>query len=305
VHRRKYPDIERPFKVPLVPLLPVLGIIANAYLITQLFHHVIPLILAIGSLALGFLGFLVWKGAQPEAAAIPGEPSKLAVETHLPNGAEKKKRILVPVANPSTLPILIKLASNLAIKNDAALVILRVLTVPKLMPLDYKFKEIKKEQHILNLAHQEAQKYDVPVSSVLRIGHNTAKAILETAREKHCNLLLLGWKGYSSSTDKILGRTTDLVVTHAKHDIMLVKLNPKLEIKNILFPTAGGDHSRAAEMYAEALAEMFDGNLTLCHVASSKKKSKTENTKYAWSIIWVIAKEPVRGWRQRRVIMRT
>lgn len=270
IHRRKFPDIVRPFKVPLVPLLPILGILANAYLITQLFYHILPFSLAIGSLILGFLGFLAWKGAQPEASAIPGVPSKLAVETYLPDGSEKKKRILVPVANPATLPVLIKLASNLAKNHDAALIILRVLTVPKIMPLDYQFDEIKKEQVILDMAHEEARKYGVPTSSVLRIGHNTAKAILETAHEKHCNLLLLGWKGFSSSADKILGRTTDAVVTHAKHDIMLVKLNQNVEIKNILLPTAGGEHARAAEQYAAAIAEMFDGDLTLCRVMESK-----------------------------------
>jgi amino acid transporter len=77
IHRRKYPDIERPFKVPLVPLLPALGIIANFYLLTQIVHHMGPLMLAIGCLLLGFAGFIAWKGAQAEAEAIPGISSKV------------------------------------------------------------------------------------------------------------------------------------------------------------------------------------------------------------------------------------
>ena len=35
VHRRKYPNIERPFRVPLVPLVPILGILSNLYLLIQ------------------------------------------------------------------------------------------------------------------------------------------------------------------------------------------------------------------------------------------------------------------------------
>ena len=42
VHRKKFPDIERPFRVPLVPLIPILGILANFYLIFQMFGDTLP-----------------------------------------------------------------------------------------------------------------------------------------------------------------------------------------------------------------------------------------------------------------------
>jgi amino acid transporter len=45
LHRRKYPDIERPFRVPLVPLLPALGILANLYLLAQILHHPVKALL--------------------------------------------------------------------------------------------------------------------------------------------------------------------------------------------------------------------------------------------------------------------
>ena len=43
---------------------------------------------------------------------------------------------------------------------------------------------IEREEHILELAHNIAQKYKVPISTLLRIGHNTERAILETSRER-------------------------------------------------------------------------------------------------------------------------
>jgi len=60
-HRRKYPDIERPFRVPLVPLLPLMAIVTNLYLLSQILHHHFPVIAAVVCLLLGELLFLGWK----------------------------------------------------------------------------------------------------------------------------------------------------------------------------------------------------------------------------------------------------
>jgi amino acid transporter len=272
LHRKKYPDIKRPFKVPLVPLLPIIGIIANGYLLSQMIHHILPVGLALGAIALGFIGFLSWKGAQAGADAVPGVPSKLAFETHPADENEKPQRILVPVANPHSLPKLIQLASQLAKEKNAVLILLRVMTVPPLMPIDYDFEQTAEEEAFLRMAQKEASQYKVSVSSVLRIGYDTAKAILETAKEKHCQLIVLGWKGYSSTTDKILGRTMDQVVTYAKRDIMLIKLSQKHETFNrILLPTAGGPHAKAAENYAALLTKAMNGKLTICRVVPGHK----------------------------------
>jgi amino acid transporter len=88
MHRRKFPNIERPFRVPLVPLLPLLGILSNLYLLVQstwelwtlggffggiIDEHeqtgIFPVVLAAGTLAVGFVGFILIKGVKHEETA--------------------------------------------------------------------------------------------------------------------------------------------------------------------------------------------------------------------------------------------
>ena len=59
-HRRRFPTLERPFRVPLVPLLPALGILANLYLIViQVGAHPIPFSAGLATLAIGWALYLV------------------------------------------------------------------------------------------------------------------------------------------------------------------------------------------------------------------------------------------------------
>jgi nucleotide-binding universal stress UspA family protein len=50
---------------------------------------------------------------------------------------------------------------------------------------------------------------------------------------------------------------------------MFVKMVGTQLPKNILLPSAGGEHAQCAEQYAAALARDFNGTLTVCQVARS------------------------------------
>lgn len=271
LHRRKYPRIRRPFRVPLVPLLPILAMIANAYLLFQIIRHPLPLILAMSCLALGMIGFLSWKGAQPEEEALPGEASKILMETFSPPKNDKRPHIMVPIANPDTMPELIKIAATIAQQQGGILILLRVVTVPEQIPLSLQSNLIEREKPILDLGQKEAEKYGVEANALLKVSYNTSRAILETARERSCSLIVLGWKGYSSNRDKILGQVVDTVVTYARCDIMLIKRVPGPIFDNVLLPTAGGEHARTAEAYAAMLVKAAEGKLTLCRVEEPEK----------------------------------
>jgi amino acid transporter len=263
-HRRKYPGIERPFRVPLVPLLPVLGIAANLYLLSQIIHHIAPVVMAVTCLVLGILAFLTWKGTQVEELELPGIPSRIALGRYALS--EGRFRVLVPLANPATAAQLIELATAVASEREGQIVALRVTLIPEQLAPFEEDSFVEREREILELAHSRAQKLGIPVTSLVRVGHDTARAILETAREQNCDLILMGWKGHTSNARKILGEITDAVVTHARRDIMLVKLTNNRTLQKFLLPTAGGAHARRAEQYIASLTRHFEGSLTVCSV---------------------------------------
>ncbi len=265
IHRRKFPGIDRPFKVPFVPLLPILGIAANLYLLIQIFfQHLAPALIACICLLGGVIAFLIWKSTIPAEIAIPGEPSKVAMVK--PANAEKRFRILVPIANPANVPQLIELASAIAADRDGEIIAMRVAKIPEQISPTRESHYVERERNILEIADSAAKTRNVPVTSLVRIGHGRARAILETARERECDMIVLGWKGYTSTARRILGDVADSVVNHARSDILLFKQVEDMSPVKILLPTAGGEHARCAESYAASLAHISDGSITVCSV---------------------------------------
>ena len=278
VHRRKFPDMERPFKVPLVPLLPILGIVANMYLIAQIFQHPIPLLLAIGFLLVGMLGFVAWKGSQTEETSIPGTSSHVAAS--IGRGSEDKKRfrVLVPIANPATSEQLIKLASAIAKDRDGEVLLLRVVTVPEQLPTNrFDAQVIEEEEILLKNAQKIAEQEGVDAHALIRVAHDVARAILETSRQRNCSLTILGWKGFTTSAERILGNVTDDIVSYARTDIMLVKFVGNNPIHKILLPSAGGEHAQAAEKYSAAIARANKGQVTLCQIVAKEDSNSSKN----------------------------
>ncbi|MCB2155341.1 amino acid permease [bacterium] len=272
LHRRKFPDLKRPFRVPLVPLLPALGIVANLYLISQIITQVGPVLLALSCVLLGLLGFLVWKGRQTEEASIPGEPSRVAMGRYATGNS--RFRVLVPLANPQNVEPLVDLAAAIAKEREGEIVTLRVALVPEQAPRMDEDEFVEKERQILEQAHSCAKKHGVPVTSLVSVGSHAARAILEAARERDCDLIILGWKGFSTTTERILGEIVDDVVNHAKRDIMLVKLVGDGPLRRLLLPTAGGEHARHAEQYAASVARYNEGSLTVCSVLNPEREEQ-------------------------------
>ncbi len=267
VHRRRFPDMERPFRVPLVPLLPALGIAANIYLILQIpvQGHIQPVVLAILALALGLFAYAAWRGTRFDVPDPAGPGSRVVALRASPRTAAF--RILVPVHNPHTAKPLLRLAATLARPRGGEIVLLRVVQVPDQLPAELARAQIKGEERLLEGLQALEGDIGVPITTEVRVGRNVGRAILESAREDRSHLIVLGWKGFTTTARKILGEVTDDVVRLARSDIMLVKFGGESAVpKRILLPSAGGIHASKAKGYALGMTGADGGELTLASI---------------------------------------
>ena len=129
-HRRAFPDIERGFRVPGVPVVPILGIVANFGLIARLPPR--GVVTGIG-LTMALIGvYVVWGGGReidelvqrvrPEETGQPGGSAEEDAEYY---------RMLVPVARPDNAPKYVKLAAMLAAGHEKTPLI-EVITVTEI-----------------------------------------------------------------------------------------------------------------------------------------------------------------------------
>ena len=261
VHRRRFPDIERPFRVPLVPLVPALGIAANIYLILQIpvQGHLQPVVLAVLAIAAGLFAYAAWRGTRFEVPDPTGPGSRIVALRASPRSAPF--RVLLPVHNPRTAETLVRLAASLARPRGGAITLVRVVRIPEQLPPEMARAAIEGEEELLERLQALEGEVGVPITTEVRVGHNVGRAILESAREDRSHLIVLGWKGFTTTARKILGEVTDDVVRLARADILLVKFGPSPAVpRRILLPSAGGVHARKAQSYAVGLAGL--GGLT-------------------------------------------
>ena len=102
------------------------------------------------------------------------------------------------------------------------------------------------------------------VRTVVRVGTNVAKVILEASRALRPNLLLMGWRGSPGQRSYLLGSTLDPVTRYAPCDIAVVRIGDLNGVHRALVPMSGGPNAPLALDLALSLAE--DARVTVLYV---------------------------------------
>ena len=213
VHRRRFPDIERPFRVPLVPLVPALGILANIYLILQIpiQGQLQPVLLAMLALLVGAV--LVRRvardavrGSRPGGARLANRrAARFSAHRALPHpapGLQSPHRRASDAnrRHPGPAP---RRRNHPAARGPGPPISCRP---------NSRARPIETEDDMLERLQTLEGELGVPITTEVRVGRNVARAVLEAAREDRSHLIVLGWKGFTTTARKILGEVTDDVV---------------------------------------------------------------------------------------------
>jgi len=186
------------------------------------------------------------------------EPSYVVYQTKAPQVGNG--RLLVPLSNPQTAPALLRLAAAIARDRNYELECLQIIIVPRNSSPSESAVRTTKSRRLLQQAERIIRTWNLPVHTQIRVAHDVPNAILETIRERHIDLILMGWQGELSTTGRIFGDVVDTVIRQAGCEVILVKWSDKLLLKG-----KTGDWGQKAQVRGEALrkesADSIDNNL--------------------------------------------
>jgi amino acid transporter len=312
--RRKYPDIERAFEVPGVPVIPAIAVLANLVLVVNVEPS--SLLLGLTAELLGIAFWFTWKSRAPPTERLEDE-TPTAVAEHNPSGRDRDYRIVIPIANPEHTEQLLRTARDIAADRNGEILVLSVVTLPEQTPLSRGHQYVDQRREVLDQAMallrndrdpgseptpvsdggregkaamaegegESTTEATVPISGTVRIAHHVDEAILNTVEQYNSDAVLMGWGGWlSRRRDAVLGSIVDTVVTEATCDVLVERIedeNPG-DAESILLPTAGGPHAELAGEVARAIAHTTGASVEVLRVvdpdASDQERSEAQET---------------------------
>ncbi|MBD2090931.1 chloride channel protein [Microcoleus sp. FACHB-1515] len=182
------------------------------------------------------------------------EPSYVVYQTRSP--ATGKGRLLVPLSNPQTAPMLLKLAAAIAHDRNYELECLQVMIVPRSSSPAEASVRTTHSRRLLRQAESIAREWEIPIHTQIRVAHDAAQAMLEAIGDRHINLILMGWKGSTTTPGRVFGSAVDTIVRQASCEVLLVKLGDRIGYDRWLVPIAGGPNSQFALQLLPALTQI-------------------------------------------------
>ena len=197
------------------------------------------------------------------------EPSYVVYQTRSP--ATGSGRLLVPLSNPRTAPSLLRLAGAIARDRNCELECLHVITVPRSNAPSETEVRTTISHRLLKQAERLAQEIQVPIHTQIRVAHEPAQAMLETIKERHIDMVFMGWEGRSSTPGRVFGSTVDTIIRQAACEVMLVKFYEPVRFNHWLVPVAGGPNALEALRFLPAFVKLGDyPDVRVCQVFDHK-----------------------------------
>ena len=248
--RLKMPDLERGFRVPLFPLIPILGIVVNALLAIYLFtFSPLAWYVAVVWIVVGLLAYYTYFSRIEEIE----KPKEILLEEVL---VSRQYSVLIPVATREQARILGHIGSILARANEGEVLALHVVRVPYQLTLGDGRSQLKHGRPYLETVIEQAKEMDVPVHTMIRLGRKVDDAVRKTAVENASDLILLGWPGFTNTAGRLYGSVIDPIVDDPPCDIAVVRYREHRPIRSIFVPVAGGPNSRRVVRTAVNMASL-------------------------------------------------
>ncbi|MFD2246730.1 cation:proton antiporter [Pontibacter ruber] len=148
-----------------------------------------------------------------------------------PDLSEKPDRIMVPIANPSTIESLVDLA--IVLKNPDYHEPIYPLAV--VIDNEHAEEEIYKKNKMLQEAIKHAAASDSDVQLVSKIDINVASGILRAMKELMITEVVIGWNAKITTRDRVFGTVVDSLLENTEQMILVSKIVQPLNTTRRIF----------------------------------------------------------------------
>ncbi len=235
------------FKIPLFPIMPIVGIICKAGLaIFLLIYNPLSWVIAIIWILIGFSIYKLYI-------------VKKEIEHYAPlvaniGPAERKNYRIMVVFNKKTIEKLVKIASAIAKDRDGEISLLNVATIPLQIPLSMghrfaepimkTFDELKKMPGFMDYRY------------LVRLSHDNTEAILATAEEQGINLLIMDFYDLKNNRKLLSLATCDILGANIKKEF-------ESELSRVVVSYDKGRHSDLGIEIAHAFSNTLGSKIRI------------------------------------------
>lgn len=285
--RRKRPDIHRSFLMPWFPIVPLIGIATKMILAITLFgYEPFAWYLAIGVINVGLL-LHYFLGGRKAIEEVP-----IPVRAPLTKEELSHFRVMIPIEDPHS-ENLVDLGSLLAAEHEGELLLVSVVEIPTTVPLtDVDRQLVEERKKMLEKLKRHAEGNGVFTRALVTVSHDVVTALIDTAKEEEANTILVGWKGFTRTQKRILGKKMDLLLRLTPCDVVLLKGDERWTPDRIIILSGGLWHvSRSTELVA-VIARRYRSRVTILNVIVDDKYLDVART-YSKRLMDILEKEQV------------
>lgn len=203
VSRRKFPDIKRPFRLPFVPVTPIIGIIANLYLVWTLPR--LGAISGVVGIFVFMILYLIWGGNREMSEMIrrvddisaEAEESEDAESEDAQESEEDTYTIMLPARGARNIVDKVESAAEIGKASDNGKYNITVLydeQIPEQVPTDQA--DVEQLEDEVSSIESKITDSDIDESRVDVVGHLARSVpldIVQTARDVEADLILMGY----------------------------------------------------------------------------------------------------------------
>jgi amino acid transporter/nucleotide-binding universal stress UspA family protein len=249
--RRRRPDLDRGFKVPLMPLTPIIAIGTMLFLAVFLFTHYPMAWVAAGVWIAGGAGVYYGYARTREAVHLKRAEWMERIE-------RKQYRVLVAVSSPRTVESLMEVAVAIARPHNGEVVAVSVAEVPEGAALATGEQLVDRLDPVLRQAVSYAEQRGIRAWPIVEVARRVSHGIVEAAREEECNFLVIGQPVAHSFFERIVVSIVERVLQDAPSQVGIVFGTVRPEaVKRIVVPITRGANPKLAAELAPKLGGWF------------------------------------------------